>query len=82
MATTTTNHNPGFQAVETKKGTRGFIGGDRKKSERQVGLRLYADQEDRFNQLCKEMGLTRVEMMRHLVDLYLGSDHDSQNSAA
>jgi len=74
-------HHPAFEAVQVKKGVRGFIGGDRPIEKSAKGIRLYEDQVEPFEQACKDAGLTKVDLVRHLVDMYLNSSPQETNAA-
>jgi hypothetical protein len=76
--------NPAFNENQAQQGVRGFLSVcDRPVVRKSIGVRLYEDQLDPFEQACKDAGLTRVEMVRQLVDDFLQkSDRPNETNNA
>jgi len=72
---------PAFEAVRVEKGKQGFIGGDRPIEKGSKSVRLYADQVESVERVLKDSGWSRSDFFRHLVDLYLGQNDQTPNSA-
>ena len=62
-------NNRAFEAVEVRSGVKGFISkSDRPVSRTTMGIRLFEDQMETFDQLCNSLGKSRSDLIRELVD--------------